>query len=37
MEFIHFVRHDFKFPNLDELKAQIAKDKEDVMRLLGIS
>jgi len=35
MEFIHFVRHDIRFPNIDELKAQIAKDKEDVMRLLG--
>ncbi len=35
MAFIHFVRHDVKFPNLDELITQIGKDKEDVMRLLG--
>ena len=35
MEFLHFVRGDVKFNGLDELKAQIAKDKEDVLRLLS--
>ena len=35
MAFIHFVRHDVRFPNIEELKVQIGKDKEDVMRLLG--
>ncbi|MCC8424330.1 bifunctional riboflavin kinase/FAD synthetase [Mucilaginibacter sp. UR6-11] len=35
MEFYHFVRGDVKFNGLDELKIQIAKDKEDVLRLLG--
>ncbi len=34
MEFLHFVRHDMKFNNLDELKIHIAKDKEEVLRLL---
>jgi len=35
MEFYNFVRDDMKFSSLDELKAQIAKDKVDVERLLG--
>lgn len=35
MEFLHFVRGDVKFNGLDELKAQIAKDKQDVLRLLS--
>jgi riboflavin kinase/FMN adenylyltransferase len=35
MEFLHFIRGDAKFNGLDELKAQIAKDKEDVLRLLS--
>jgi riboflavin kinase/FMN adenylyltransferase len=35
MEFLHFVRGDVKFNGLDELKAQIAKDKKDVLSLLG--
>ena len=35
MEFLYFVRGDVKFEGLDELKAQIARDKEDVLRLLG--
>jgi riboflavin kinase/FMN adenylyltransferase len=34
MEFHHFVRGDVKFNGLGELKVQIAKDKEDVLRLL---
>jgi riboflavin kinase/FMN adenylyltransferase len=34
MEFHHFVRGDVKFNGLDELKVQIAKDKEDVISLL---
>jgi riboflavin kinase/FMN adenylyltransferase len=35
MEFLHFVRGDVKFNGLEELKVQIAKDKEDVVGLLG--
>jgi riboflavin kinase/FMN adenylyltransferase len=35
MEFHNFVRGDMKFASLDELKIQIAKDKVDVIRLLG--
>jgi len=35
MEFHYFVRGDIKFNGLDELKVQIAKDKEDVLELLG--
>ena len=37
MEFHNFVRGDMKLSSLDELKAQIAKDKEQVKRLLGLS
>jgi len=36
MEFHNFVREDMKFQSLDELKAQIAKDKIDVAALLGV-
>lgn len=35
MEFYHYVRGDAKFNGLDELKAQIAKDKIEVERLLN--
>jgi riboflavin kinase/FMN adenylyltransferase len=35
MEFHNFVRGDMKFPTLDGLKAQIAKDKVEVMGLLN--
>ncbi|MGF7080864.1 bifunctional riboflavin kinase/FAD synthetase [Mucilaginibacter sp. UYCu711] len=35
MEFLHFIRGDVKFNGLDELKVQIAKDKEDVLKLIG--
>jgi riboflavin kinase/FMN adenylyltransferase len=35
MSFYHFVRGDVKFNGLDELKAQIARDKEDVLRLMA--
>jgi riboflavin kinase/FMN adenylyltransferase len=35
MEFHNFVRGDMKFASLDELKTQIAKDKIEVIRLLG--
>jgi riboflavin kinase/FMN adenylyltransferase len=35
MEFHNFIRSDMKFASLDELKIQIAKDKADVIRLLG--
>ncbi len=34
MEFLHYIRGDAKFDGLDALKAQIAKDKEDVLKLL---
>lgn len=34
MEFLHFVRGDIKFESLEQLKAQLAKDKTDVMALL---
>ncbi len=34
MEFLHYVRGDIKFASLDELKVQLAKDKEDVLALL---
>jgi riboflavin kinase/FMN adenylyltransferase len=34
MEFHHYVRGDIKFSSLDELKVQLAKDKEDVLALL---
>jgi riboflavin kinase/FMN adenylyltransferase len=37
MQFLNFVRDDMKFDSLDELKVQIAKDKVEVMRLLGSS
>ncbi|MDR3696167.1 bifunctional riboflavin kinase/FAD synthetase [Mucilaginibacter sp.] len=37
MQFLNFVRDDMKFDSLDELKAQIAKDKVEVERLLGSS
>ncbi|MBB6130185.1 bifunctional riboflavin kinase/FAD synthetase [Mucilaginibacter lappiensis] len=33
MEFLHYVRGDIKFASLDELKVQLAKDKEDVLAL----
>lgn len=35
MNFHHYVRGDVKFSSLDELKVQLAKDKEDVLALLG--
>ncbi|MES2429151.1 MAG: bifunctional riboflavin kinase/FAD synthetase [Bacteroidota bacterium] len=35
MEFLYFVRGDVKFNGLDELKVQIAKDKEDVLQMLS--
>jgi riboflavin kinase/FMN adenylyltransferase len=35
MEFLHYIRGDVKFNGLDELKVQIAKDKEEVISLLG--
>ncbi len=34
MKFFHFVRGDVKFESLDQLKKQLDKDKEDVMKLL---
>jgi riboflavin kinase/FMN adenylyltransferase len=34
MEFHHYVRGDVKFESLDQLKVQLAKDKEDVLALL---
>ena len=35
VEFINYIRGDMKFDSLDELKAQIAQDKRDAIRLLG--
>jgi riboflavin kinase/FMN adenylyltransferase len=35
MEFLHYIRGDVKFNGLDELKVQIAKDKEEVSSLLS--
>ncbi|HWZ35838.1 MAG TPA: bifunctional riboflavin kinase/FAD synthetase [Mucilaginibacter sp.] len=35
MSFYHYIRSDVKFSGLDELKAQIARDKEDVLRLMA--
>ncbi len=35
MEFHNFVRNDIKFSSMDELTVQLAKDRADVMRLLG--
>lgn len=35
MHFHHFVRHDVKFNSLEELKHQLAKDREDVLKLLN--
>ncbi len=37
MEFHNFVREDIKFSSLEELKEQLAKDRVDVIRLLGVS
>ena len=33
MEFHHYVRGDIKFSSLDELKVQLARDKQDVLAL----
>jgi len=35
INFHHFVRSDFKFDSLDELKLQLAKDRVDVLKLLS--
>ena len=35
MEFLHFIRGDVKFASLDELKHQLAKDREDALKLIG--
>lgn len=37
MEFLYFVRGDVKFNGLDELKVQIAHDKEAILKLLNHS
>jgi riboflavin kinase/FMN adenylyltransferase len=34
MDFIHFIRSDIKFESLDQLKAQLGKDKAEALRLL---
>ncbi len=34
MEFLHFIRSDQKFNSLDELSAQLAKDKEAALKLV---
>jgi riboflavin kinase/FMN adenylyltransferase len=36
MEFLHYIRGDAKFNGLDELKAQIARDKMDVLKFLSL-
>ncbi|MGY3211036.1 bifunctional riboflavin kinase/FAD synthetase [Mucilaginibacter sp. HD30] len=36
MEFHHFVRGDMKLNGLDELKARIALDKEEILRYFGL-
>lgn len=36
MEFHHFVRGDKKLNGLDELKAQIVADKEEILQLMGL-
>lgn len=35
MQFLHFVRGDIKFTSLENLKIQLGKDKEAVLKLLG--
>ena len=35
LNFHQFVRSDFKFNSLDELKLQLAKDRENVLRMLS--
>jgi riboflavin kinase/FMN adenylyltransferase len=35
INFHHFVRSDFKFESLDELKVQLAQDRVDVLKLLS--
>jgi riboflavin kinase/FMN adenylyltransferase len=35
MDFLHFIRGDMKFNSLDALKEQLAKDKQDALRLLA--
>jgi riboflavin kinase / FMN adenylyltransferase len=35
LNFHHFVRSDIKFNSLDELKVQLAKDREDVLKMLS--
>ncbi|MFD2147990.1 riboflavin kinase [Mucilaginibacter antarcticus] len=35
MEFLNFIRGDMKLNGLDELKAQIARDKEEVLKRLA--
>lgn len=36
MEFLHYIRGDAKFNGLDELKAQIARDKLEVLKFLSL-
>ena len=35
MEFIHFIRDDIRFTNIEDLKIQIAKDKQAALSLLS--
>jgi len=35
MEFHHYIRGDVKFSSLDELKAQLAQDKVDVLKVMN--
>ena len=33
LDFLHFIRHDIKFENLEQLTAQLAKDKIAVEKI----
>jgi FAD synthase len=36
VEFVHRLREERRFPNIDALKSQIAQDVESARRLLGM-
>ncbi|WPU99479.1 bifunctional riboflavin kinase/FAD synthetase [Mucilaginibacter sp. cycad4] len=36
MEFHHYIRGDVKFSSLEELKVQLAQDKVDVLKVMGL-
>jgi len=37
MQFLHYIRGDVKFNSLDALKQQLAQDKLDVLKVLGVT